>query len=97
VRKTKEVLDADAQKRLRGVLRREPTASEVRHLRMGEEILGFGKPSFAKARALAASASALRAQADELRRTARLGRKQSRSARLKARRLRTDKRKRRQD
>lgn len=59
-------LDADAERRLRQVMRREPTSKEVSELRHGEQALGLEDVAYGNARQLRAEAKSLRQSKKEL-------------------------------
>ena len=82
-KQTEHALRADAAKRLREALGREPTQTEIRQLRCAEQALGLEHPAFAKARELVARSRALRNLKNHLLAELRKKRKKARSLRRK--------------
>lgn len=66
MRRDNKILNADAEKRLRKILGREPTAKEISELRLGEQALNLDRPACSRARQLVAEARALRNKKNEL-------------------------------
>jgi hypothetical protein len=85
--RNQEILNVDAEKRLREVLGRSPTAKEIAQLRHGEQALGLEHPAYAKARQLLGESDVLRQQETEL--LAELWQKRKIGHRLRREALRT--------